>query len=116
MFCLFDVSSKPVKIKKNIEENVFNIFKLPIHYDGRKKKINPSIIHDLEMNNVIYPSLCNFPDSQICKSFIHQTYEYYTNNIPFLNHLIFFLIEEIFSKTLCDKKKFRTFAIPKREV
>jgi len=85
MFCLFDVSTKPEKIKKNIEDNVFNIFKLPIHYDGHKKRLSSSIIEDLEMNETIYKSLTNSSQSQICKSFIRVISEYYTNNIPFLN-------------------------------
>lgn len=84
MFCLFDVSAKPVKVTKNIEDNVFNIFKLPVHYDGHKRKLNSSITQDLEMNKVIYPSLCNYPESQICKSVIPVISEYYTNNVPFL--------------------------------
>ena len=87
MFCLFNITSKPDKIKKNIEDNVFNIFKLPIHYDGCKKKLNSSIIEDLELNKVIYPSLCNYPDTQICKSLIRVSSEYYTNNVPFLNDM-----------------------------
>ena len=87
MFCLFNITSKPDKIKKNIEDNVFNIFKLPIHYDGCKKKLNSSIIEDLELNKVIYPSVCNYPDTQICKSLIRVSSEYYTNNVPFLNDM-----------------------------
>lgn len=70
--------------KISCEENILSVYKIPIHYDGNKKKLHNSIIEDLELNNSIYNTLCNNQSSKICSAFIRVVSEYYTNDKLFL--------------------------------
>jgi hypothetical protein len=70
--------------KTTCEENILSVYKIPIHYDGNKKKLHKSIIEDLELNNSVYNTLCNNKTSKICNTFIRVVSEYYTNDKNFL--------------------------------
>lgn len=70
--------------KTSCEDNILSIYKIPIHYDGNKKKIHSSIIEDLELNKSVYNTICNNQSSKICKTFIRVVSEYYTNDKLFL--------------------------------
>ena len=84
MFSFFN--EKPVKEepKKFCQENIVSVYKIPIHYDGNKKRIQYSIIENLELDTTIYNTLCNNNSSKICKTFIRILSEYYTNDKIFL--------------------------------
>jgi hypothetical protein len=70
--------------KTSCEENILSVYKIPIHYDGNKKKLHNSIIEDLELNCSVYNTLCNNQSSKICNTFIRVVSEYYTNDKVFL--------------------------------
>ena len=70
--------------KTSCEENILSVYKIPIHYDGNKKKLHDSIIEDLELNKSVYNTLCNNQSSKICTTFIRVVSEYYTNDKLFL--------------------------------
>lgn len=70
--------------KTSCEDNILSIYKIPIHYDGNKKKIHSSIIEDLELNKSVYNTICNNQSSKICNTFIRVVSEYYTNDKLFL--------------------------------
>lgn len=70
--------------KVSCEENILSVYKIPIHYDGNKKKLHNSIIEDLELNGSVYNTLCNNQSSKICSTFIRVVSEYYTNDKVFL--------------------------------
>jgi hypothetical protein len=70
--------------KISCEDNILSVYKIPIHYDGNKKKLHNSIIEDLELNGSVYNTLCNHQSSKICSTFIRVVSEYYTNDTVFL--------------------------------
>ena len=70
--------------KPTCEENILSVYKIPIHYDGNKKKLHTSIVEDLELNKSVYKTLCNNKSSKICDTFIRVVSEYYTNDKVFL--------------------------------
>lgn len=71
-------------LKTSCQENILSVYKIPIHYDGNKKKLHNSIIEDLELNKSVYNTLCNNQSSKICTMFIRVVSEYYTNDKLFL--------------------------------
>ena len=85
MFQFLSYKKQPNQQPKiSCEENILSVYKIPIHYDGNKKKLHNSIIEDLELNNSIYNTLCNNQSSKICSAFIRVVSEYYTNDKLFL--------------------------------
>jgi len=85
MFQFLSYKKQPnLQPKISCEENILSVYKIPIHYDGNKKKLHNSIIEDLELNNSIYNTLCNNQSSKICSAFIRVVSEYYTNDKLFL--------------------------------
>lgn len=85
MFQFLSYKKQPDQQSKiSCEENILSVYKIPIHYDGNKKKLHNSIIEDLELNNSIYNTLCNNQSSKICSAFIRVVSEYYTNDKLFL--------------------------------
>lgn len=79
--CKKQIDSLP---KISCEDNILSVYKIPIHYDGNKKKLHDSIIEDLELNKSVYNTLCNNQSSKICTTFIRVVSEYYTNDKLFL--------------------------------
>ena len=85
MFQFLSYKKQPNQQPKiSCEENILSVYKIPIHYDGNKKRLHHSIIEDLELNNSIYNTLCNNQSSKICSAFIRVVSEYYTNDKLFL--------------------------------
>ena len=72
------------QVKISCEDSILSAYKIPIHYDGNKKKIHKSIIEDLELNDSVYTTLSNNQSSKICSAFIRVVSEYYTNDKLFL--------------------------------
>jgi hypothetical protein len=70
--------------KPTCEENILSVYKIPIHYDGNKKRLHNSIIEDLELNTSVYNTICNNKSSKIYNTFIRVLSEYYTNDKVFL--------------------------------
>jgi hypothetical protein len=85
MFQYLSYKKQPDRQPKiSCEENILSVYKIPIHYDGNKKKLHNSIIEDLELNGSVYNTLCNNQSSKICSTFIRVVSEYYTNDKVFL--------------------------------
>jgi len=85
MFQYLSYKKQPDRQAKiSCEENILSVYKIPIHYDGNKKKLHNSIIEDLELNGSVYNTLCNNQSSKICSTFIRVVSEYYTNDKVFL--------------------------------
>ena len=85
MFQYLSYKKQPERQPKiSCEENILSVYKIPIHYDGNKKKLHNSIIEDLELNGSVYNTLCNNQSSKICSTFIRVVSEYYTNDKVFL--------------------------------
>jgi hypothetical protein len=85
MFNSFTSEKQIVKQPKpTCEEGILSVYKIPIHYDGNKKKLHNSIVEDLELTNSVYNTICNNNSSKICNTFIRVVSEYYTNDKVFL--------------------------------
>jgi len=84
MFSFFNEKSVKEDVKKSCQENIVSVYKIPIHYDGNKKKIQYSIIDNLELDTTVYNTLCNSNSSKICKTYIQVLSEFYTTDKSFL--------------------------------